>query len=89
VKSLEFDYDPEKSRSNKMKHGLDFEEAKQLWADPFRVIVKARTEDEERWIMVARVTGEYWSAIFTIRKEVIRIISVRKSRENEKAIYKS
>jgi len=89
VKILEFDYDPEKSRSNKMKHGLDFEEAKQLWADPFRVIVKARTEDEERWIMVARVTGEYWSAIFTIRKEVIRIISVRKSRENEKAIYKS
>jgi uncharacterized DUF497 family protein len=89
VKSVEFEYDPEKSHSNKIKHGLDFEEAKQLWDDPFRVVIKATTVDEERWIMVARLTGEYWSVIFTTRKEVIRIISVRKSRENEKAIYKS
>jgi hypothetical protein len=31
---MEFEYDPQKSEANFIKHGIDFEEAKYLWDDP-------------------------------------------------------
>ncbi|MCX6266335.1 MAG: BrnT family toxin [Bacteroidetes bacterium] len=37
--------------------------------------------------MVARFKDVYWSVVYTHRGDMIRIISVRKSRENEKKIY--
>jgi uncharacterized DUF497 family protein len=86
---MEFDFDPKKSQSNKIKHGIDFEEAKELWDDPYRLLIPARCSDEERWVMIARLLNVYWSVIYSVRSGVIRIISVRKSRQNEKEIYHS
>ena len=40
-----FEYDPVKSRANKKKHGIDFEEAKALWQDPHLLEIEARTSD--------------------------------------------
>ncbi|MGM0581844.1 MAG: BrnT family toxin [Bacteroidota bacterium] len=34
-----FEFDPEKSNSNKSKHGIDFNEAKKLWDDPSRLVI--------------------------------------------------
>jgi uncharacterized DUF497 family protein len=31
---MTFEFDPLKSSSNKVKHGIDFEEARYLWLDP-------------------------------------------------------
>ncbi|MCX6286230.1 MAG: BrnT family toxin [Bacteroidetes bacterium] len=84
-----FEFDDKKSISNKLKHGIDFYQARRLWDDPERINIPARTLNEERFVMIAKSGEEYWSAIYTIRGEIIRIISVRKSRQNEKAIYKS
>lgn len=84
---MEFDFDPEKSSSNKNKHGIDFEEAQSLWNDAYRVVIPARCQVEQRWVMIARLKDNYWSVIYTVRDRVIRIISVRKSRQNEKEIY--
>lgn len=83
-----FEYDPEKSKSNKDKHGIDFETAQQLWNDPERLIIRARVVEELRFFLIAKLKEDIWSAIFTIRNERIRIISVRKSRKNEREIYK-
>ena len=69
------------------KHGIDFHEAQYLWMDTERVIMPARTLGEERYLIVAQYQGFIWSAIYTNRGDAIRIISVRKSRENEKQIY--
>jgi uncharacterized protein len=33
---MRFEYDPDKGAENKRKHGIDFEEAQALWADPAR-----------------------------------------------------
>ena len=85
--NMEFDFDPKKSSSNKDKHGIDFEEAKSLWNDSYRVVIPARCHVEKRWVMIARLKDEYWSVIYTVGDSVIRIISVRKSRQNEKEIY--
>jgi uncharacterized DUF497 family protein len=84
-----FEFDPNKSASNKLKHGIDFEEARKLWADTRRVEIKARTVGENPYLLIAELDNEIWSAIYTIRRNAIRIISVRKSRKNEKEIYLS
>ena len=84
---MEFEYDPNKSKLNKQKHGIDFEEAQLLWMDTKRIIIDARTVGEQRKLLIAAINKEIWSAIFTLRNKKIRIISVRKARKNEKEIY--
>ncbi|WP_363331100.1 BrnT family toxin [Cecembia sp.] len=84
-----FEFDIQKSKANKIKHGIDFVEAKSLWKDPNRTIIEAKTVDEKRYLLIAKLEVAIWTAVFTYRNDLIRIISVRKSRENEKAIYYS
>ena len=86
---LQFQFDTAKSRSNLEKHGIDFERAQQLWDDPNLVEVDARSEDEPRALVIGRLEGRLWSAVITLRGEVIRIISVRRSRPAEVALYES
>jgi uncharacterized protein len=84
-----FEYDKQKSQINKVKHQIDFIEAQQLWLDPFRIIIPSQFVFEKRLFLIAAFKNKIWSAIFTYRDENIRIISVRKSRKNEKEIYYS
>ncbi len=82
-----FEFDAYKSAQNKEKHGIDFLEAQELWQDQSRVVFPSSNTEEPRYVMISRLHGNCWSAIFTYRQNKIRIISVRRSRENEKAIY--
>ena len=82
-----FEFDPGKSAANKQKHGIDFIEAQSLWFDYRRVEISAHTAGEQRKILIAQLNDDIWSAIFTLRNDAIRLISVRKSRDNEKKIY--
>ena len=84
-----FEFDKGKSESNKMKHGIDFETARELWKDSNRIEIPAKWVDESRIILIARLEKDIWAAIFTLRNDRIRIISVRKARNNEKEIYHS
>lgn len=84
-----FEFDPNKSKTNKLKHGIDFHTARRLWKDPNRIEIPARWVDEPRFLLIAVLEKEVWSAIYALRNKRIRIISVRKSRENEKEIYHS
>jgi uncharacterized DUF497 family protein len=86
---MEFEFDPVKSRANKVKHGIDFVSAQELWQDSDLLEIPARTEDEPRSILIGRIGGRHWSAIVTYRGEIIRIISVRPSRKEEKELYES
>ncbi|MEC4989037.1 MAG: BrnT family toxin [Oscillatoria sp. PMC 1068.18] len=82
-----FEYDPNKSQTNKLKHGIDFEEAQQLWSDSYRVEVEARSTTENRFLVIGKIDDKHWSAVITYRGEAIRIISVRRARENEVELY--
>jgi len=86
---VEFEFDDTKSQSNLVKHGIDFLDAQKLWDDSERVEIPARTEDEPRFLFIGKITQKYWSAIITYRENKIRIISVRRSRKEEIAIYES
>ncbi|MGA8213213.1 MAG: BrnT family toxin [Candidatus Sulfotelmatobacter sp.] len=86
---MRFEYDPDKSAENKRKHGIDFEEAQALWADPALVEIPARTSDEPRWLLIGKIDERHWSAVITRRDENTRLISVRRSRDEEMRIYES
>lgn len=87
VSAAEFEYDPAKSTANQRKHGIDFTAAQVLWEDSDRVEVPARTGDEPRWLVIGRIGDSYYSAVVTYREDRIRLISVRRSRKEEVAIY--
>jgi len=84
-----FEFDKKKSIVNRSKHGIDFIEAQRIWNDPERVEIPARNMDEARYMVIGRIRKEIWTAIYTVRNKNIRIISVRKARDNEKEIYES
>jgi uncharacterized DUF497 family protein len=87
--TMEFEFDPTKSNSNKKKHGIDFYEAQALWNDSDFIEIPAETIDEPRFLVIGRISEKHWSAIITYRSEKVRIISVRRSRKEEVEIYES
>jgi uncharacterized DUF497 family protein len=84
-----FEFNEQKSQSNLAMHGIDFTEAQAIWDDPYLVEIPARTTDEERFLVIGKIQGKHWSAVVTPRNGNIRIISVRRSRNEEVAIYES
>ncbi len=84
---MEYEFDEAKSAANKAKHGLDFSEAQKLWQDADAVEIPAKSDVEQRKMLIARIEEKIWSAIFTERENKIRIISVRRARTNEEAMY--
>lgn len=84
-----FEFDERKSQSNKKKHGIDFTEAQDLWDDPELLEIPLKSEDEPRTLFVGLISGKHWSAIITNRGERTRIISVRRSRTEERELYES
>jgi len=84
---MDFEFDAKKSARNKLKHGIDFVEAQELWKDITALALPARSETEPREALIASYSSKLWTAIFTRRKEKIRIISCRRARDGEKRIY--
>ena len=86
---MEFEFDENKSRINRAKHGIDFVTAQALWDDPDLLEIPALAEEEPRIIMIGKIDDQHWSAIITHRHDRIRIISVRRSRKEERELYES
>jgi uncharacterized DUF497 family protein len=86
---ISFEFDPAKSESNRTKHGIDFVEAQSLWNDPMLLEIPARTDDEPLYLMIGLIDGKHWSAVISYRGTNVRLISVRRARTEEVAIYES
>lgn len=86
---IAFEFNPEKSAANKVKHGIGFDDAQALWDDPWLLEAPARTVDEPRFLAIGRIRGQHWSAICTPRGNRIRLISVRRARKEEVERYES
>ncbi len=86
---MRFEWDSDKSISNKSKHGIDFQTAKELWLDENRTEIHAPHPMEDRWIVIGKLQKKIWIAIYTNRNETIRIISVRRARKKEVELYEN
>ena len=84
---MEFQYDRYKSVVNRWKHGIDFEEAKELWNNVTLTIPSSAEVLEPRWLVIGRIRSKHCTAIVTERSPAKRIISVRRSRKLERDLY--
>ena len=84
---MKFEWDEEKSQTNKAKHGIDFDTAKALWDDPNRVEIQTSYPLENRAVLIGKIDKKLWTAIFTRRGNATRIISVRQARKHEAKLY--
>ena len=84
-----FEFNEQKSQANLLKHGINFIDAQALWNDPGLLEIPAKTEDELRYLLIGLISGKCWSAVITYRNASIRLISVRRSRPEEVALYES
>jgi uncharacterized protein len=81
-----FEWDEEKSRHNLAKHGIDFDDAKEVFYGPV-IIRESNRGNEERWVAIGHSEYRLVAVVFTRRKEIIRIISARRARKNEERDY--
>ncbi len=84
---MEFEFDPEKSASNKAKHGIDFVEAQALWLDDGLMEAPVPMQEEPRFLAIGRIDGKGWTAVCTFRAGAVRIISVRRAGITEVMFY--
>jgi uncharacterized DUF497 family protein len=84
---MEFEFNAEKSASNKTKHGIDFVEAQALWRDENLYVSAVVAAGELRYLVVGLIDGKLWTAIMTWREDRARIISVRPARHVERQRY--
>ena len=91
---MQWVWDEEKSRTNKRKHGLSFETAQYVFADPLAVSRMDSFPDEERWQTIGLIgqltifVVHTWSKFDPITgEEVGRIISARKATIYERRMY--
>jgi uncharacterized DUF497 family protein len=85
---VDFEWDPAKAASNLAKHGVDFEDAIDVFDDPQhleRTDPGSRGEPRSQAIGMAK--GRILFVSFTLRGQVRRLISVRKASRRERAAY--
>ena len=83
---MTFEFDPDKSISNMFKHVIDFVEAQVLWAG-LTVQLAVRSDTASRTAVIGLIGIKHWTAIITMQDQTARIISVRRSRDEEVNIY--
>jgi uncharacterized protein len=92
VQSELFEWDDDKAANNLCKHGVDFEEAKTVFEDPFALTIAddLHSDDEDRWIVLGlSLLARVLLVVHTERKERIRIISARQATPFERSQYES
>ena len=86
---MQFEWDENKSASNKIKHGIDFKEAQILWEDCNRLEFSVKTDGEQRFLTIGLINTKHWTAVITYRELNIRIIFVRRSRIEAVRLYEN
>lgn len=84
----DFEWDSRKREVNLRKHGIDFEDAVEVFDGPI-LASRSDREQEERWIAIGFLENRLIAVVFTRRAGVIRIISARRARKNEERAYRN
>lgn len=82
-----FEFDPEKSRRNKDRHGVGLDWAVRLWGESHLIIPARRVLEERRWLILARVGGKCHAAVFTLRGRSVRLISCHRADRRLERVY--
>jgi len=82
------EWDDNKNQTNIKKHGISFVTAALVFADEDRIEYydKLHSIDEDRYIVLGCVQGILY-VVYTMREEVVRLISARMATPTERKIY--
>lgn len=88
---MDFEFDPDKDALNSAQHGVSLAFGARIFTDTAHLVVPAfRPEDgEDRWKVVGKVDGDFYTAVHVWRGDTIRFISVRRSNAGEERLYHS
>jgi uncharacterized DUF497 family protein len=85
---VEYEWDATKAESNERKHGVSFEVATLVFEDDDRIDrVESESSEEERWVAIGLADGFEIYVVYTLRGQVIRLISARKASRHEREEY--
>jgi uncharacterized protein len=84
-----FEFDPEKSRLNAERHGVDLSWAQDLWDQTHVIIPAKNASGESRCFILAKAEGKCYAAVFTRRGRTIRLISCHRADPRLERIYES
>jgi uncharacterized DUF497 family protein len=84
---MNFEWDAKKAASNQRKHAVLFSMAARVFGDPQRIEWPDEAHGESRWNTVGLVDGVELVVVYTIRLEIVRLISARKATRYEREIY--
>lgn len=89
IEHVNFECDPAKAASNERKHGVPFEYCIRAFIDPKHVLIDtSRDQDRERRMkLVGSIEGLRFTVVFTMRGDIVRIISARRSNKAEEKAY--
>ena len=87
---MDFEWDLAKAKANLLRHGIDFADAATCFEDHHALTLSdPDSEGEERFVTIARdANHRLLVTCFTLREDVIRIISSRKATRGERRRYK-
>jgi uncharacterized protein len=83
---MEFEWDQKKAQKVWEKRGIRFEVACQIFAGA-RIELSSDRAAERRWITIGEIDGRVLAVVYTLRGDVIRLITARRARENEERSY--
>lgn len=89
---MQFQWDSNKDRANRRKHGVSFEEATTVFGDPLAMTISDpdHSVGEERFATLGRtVAGRLVVVIHTEQEDIVRIISAREASTHERKRYES
>jgi len=85
---MKFEWDEAKRLTNIKRHGIDFEEVENVFADITVTILDDRFDYEElRWLTFGVLGGAVVVIAHTETDEVVRVISARKVSKYEEETY--
>ncbi len=92
MSNLDFEWDLKKSQTNKAKHGVSFETAQRVFADPVAVLLFDKVvEEEDRWHLIGSPGGAGFTLLLVVHtmkdEHVVRIISARHADARERRFY--
>ena len=85
---MTYEWDDAKSASNVRKHGVAFEAIEEFdWSTALVVPDERFDYDEDRWFAIGMIGSRLHAVTFTMRRDRIRIISLRIAEPKERRLY--
>ena len=85
---MKFEWDKNKNQSNIEKHGIDFNDADEIFEKPIAIQEdKRKNYGEKRWVALGLLRKYIVVVIYTLRIKIVRLISIRLANKKEKNLY--